>query len=132
MQGDGPVPYILSIPVKASTKIFAGSLVVIDAGYAAPGRIATTLLAVGRAEETVDNSAGAAGALRVRVRMGVHTFANSAAGDLIAQADRGTSCYIIDDQTVAKTSNGATRSIAGKVIDIMPDGQVAVLMGLAV
>jgi hypothetical protein len=49
-------------------------------------------------------------------------FANSAAGDLITIADLGTDCYVVDNQTVAKTSGGATRSIAGKVRDIEAAG----------
>jgi hypothetical protein len=45
-------------------------------------------------------------------------FQNSTAGDLIAQADVGTDCYIVDDQTVAKTSGTNTRSVAGKVQEV--------------
>jgi hypothetical protein len=105
-------------PVKAATKIWAGSLVVIDAGYAAPGRTATGLLVAGRAEETVDNSTGAAGDLKVRVKRGKFLWGNSAAGDLIAQANVGAVVYIVDDQTVALTSATSTRSAAGKVVAI--------------
>lgn len=120
--GDAPVVTVLSLPVKAATKIYAGSLVVIDAGYAAPGRAATTLIAVGRAEKTIDNTDGAAGDLSVEVRRGAFKFKNSAAGDLIAQADVGKDCYIVDDETVAKTDGAATRSIAGKVLAVESDG----------
>jgi hypothetical protein len=115
---EGAVTAILKLPMKASTKIYKGSLVVIDAGYAAPGRTATGLIAVGRAERTVDNSSGAAGALFIEVRRGCHGFANSAAGDLIAQANVGAIVYIVDDQTVALTSATNTRSVAGQVLSI--------------
>lgn len=105
--------------VAATKKIFEGSLVCISAtGYATPGAIATTLKADGRARTTVDNTAGADGAVKVEVEKGTFQFANSAAGDLITIADIGTDCYVVDDQTVAKTSNGATRSIAGKIVDV--------------
>ncbi len=108
-----------SFPVKAATKIFAGSLVVIDAtGYAAPGSVATTHKVVGRAAEQVDNSAGANGAVSVKVERGCFRFLNSAAGDLIALADVGADCYIVDDQTVAKTNGTNTRSVAGKIRDV--------------
>ena len=40
----------------------------------------------------------------------------------MTQADLGKSCYIVDDQTVAKTSGGATRSLAGKVVGVDVDG----------
>jgi len=118
----GPNPEILSLPVKANTKVYAGSLVVIDAGYAAPGRAATGLIAVGRAEETVDNTGGAAGAKSVNVRQGVFPWANSADTDAIAQAQVGSTVYIVDDQTVAKTDGSSARSAAGKVIQVDTDG----------
>ena len=109
--------------VGAAKKIYAGSLVVAAAtGYAEPGSTATTLTALGRAEETVDNTAGAAGAKTVRVRRcKAFKFANLAA-DLVTQAEMGKSCYIADDQTVAKTNGGATRSVAGKVLGVEADG----------
>lgn len=113
----------LSLPVAAAKKIFAGSLVARDSsGNATPGATATTLLGVGRAEEYVDNSAGAAGDKSVTVRKGTYKFANSASGDLIARADIGSDCYIVDDQTVAKTNGTSTRSVAGKVFDVDTDG----------
>ena len=72
-------------PVAAATRIWGGSIVCINAGgYAVPGATATTLKAVGVAEDRADNSAGVAGAIRVRCRKGPHRFANSAAADAIA------------------------------------------------
>lgn len=109
---------LLELGIKASTKIWAGSLVVVDAGYIAPGRAATGLRAVGRAESTKDNTAGGAGAVKVSIRRGVFRWNNSSAGDLIALADLLTTCYIVDDQTVAKTDGGGTRSIAGRVMGV--------------
>ena len=113
----------IPVPVGAAKKIFAGSLVVAAAtGYAEPGSTATTLTALGRAEDNVDNSAGAAGAKTVRVRRGkAFKFANLAA-DLVTQAELGKTCYIVDDQTVAKTNGGTTRSAAGKVLGVEADG----------
>jgi hypothetical protein len=108
--------------VKASTKVWAGALTVLNAGYAAGGTAATGLVAVGRAEHFADNSAGANGDIKVRVRSGVFQFANSASADLIAVTEIGKDCYIVDDQTVAKTDGSATRSIAGKVQDVDAQG----------
>ena len=116
-------------PVKGSTKIYKGTLIVLNAGYAAPGSTATGLIALGRAEETVDNSSGADGAKNIRVKPGVFRFANSGSADAIAQADAGADCYIVDDQTVAKTSGTSTRSRAGK-IDSVDSVGVWVLIGL--
>lgn len=114
-------------PVAASTTIYQGSLVALAAGYAAPGATATGRIAVGRAEETV--SAVSAGDASVRVARGVFKFANSSAGDAIAQADVGADCYIVDDQTVAKTNGTGTRSRAGKIAAVASDG-VWVQIGL--
>lgn len=110
-------------PVAAATKIYAGSLVVINSsGLATKGAVATTLKAVGMAKESADNSAGLASAIRVKVKRGTFRFANSTAGDLIALADVGADCYIVDDQTVAKTNGTSTRSVAGKIRDVDSDG----------
>ncbi|WP_343498630.1 hypothetical protein [Achromobacter denitrificans] len=110
-------------PVAAATRIYGGSIVCINTtGYAVPGSTSTTLKAAGVAECRADNSAGAAGDIRVRLRKGPHCFANSISADLITLADIGSDCYIVDDQTVAKTSGGDTRSVAGKVFDVDADG----------
>ncbi|WP_420996234.1 hypothetical protein ACKI2N_002530 [Cupriavidus sp. 30B13] len=111
-------------PVAANTKIFAGAIAAIDTATATAtkGGTATTLKAVGIAQATADNTGGAAGAIRVRVRRGVWHVANSAAADQITLADVNTDCYLVDDQTVAKTNGGNTRSIAGKVRDVDETG----------
>lgn len=109
---------VVGYPVKASVKPIQGGIAVLNAGYAAPATTATGLIAIGRFEETVDNTSGADGALSVQVKRGTFRFANSSAGDAIAQADVGADCYIVDDQTVAKTSGTNTRSVAGKIIAV--------------
>lgn len=112
-----------SFPVAAATKLFAGGLVCINAtGYATKGAVATTLKTVGIAEEQVDNSAGANGDKVVPVRRGLFRFKNSSAGDLIALADVNADCYVVDDETVAKTNGGSTRSVAGKIRDVDANG----------
>jgi hypothetical protein len=109
------------VPVKAATKINLGSLVVWDAGFAAPGRVAVGLLVAGRAEETVDNTAGAAGVRSVRVRRGVFKYTNEAT-DLCAQANVGADGFMSDDQSIAKTNGGSTRSRAGRIVQVDSDG----------
>lgn len=102
-------------PVAAAVKIFGGSLVMRNAaGYLTKGATATACIGVGRAEKTVDNTAGAAGALSLDYRLGSFLFANLAA-DLVTIADIGKPCFIADDQTVARTDGTATRSRAGIV-----------------
>lgn len=116
--------------IKAATQVWAGGICVIDAGYLAPGRTALTLIALGVFEQSVNNT-GAAGADVVEVMEGSYKLANSTAGDQIVQADLGKDCFIVDDQTVAKTDGTGTRSRAGKVQRVDTDG-VVVLMGLDV
>jgi hypothetical protein len=122
---------LYSLGVAATQKIFQGAIVCRNAaGFAVKGATATTLKALGRAESLADNSAGADGAIAVPYRSGCFKFANSAAGDLIANADVGNDCFIVDDQTVAKTNGGTTRSIAGKVDSVDADGGVWVWIGV--
>jgi hypothetical protein len=119
---------VTAYPVKGSTTCYAGGLAVFNAGYAAPGTAATGLIALGRFEETMAN-AGADGAVTARVKRGIFKFGNSASGDAIAQADCGADCWIVDDQTVAKTNGSSTRSRAGKIVAVDADG-VWVKLGL--
>lgn len=112
-----------SFGVAAATKLFAGSIACLNAsGFLTKGAVATTLKTVGVVQETVDNTAGANAAVLGKVRRGCHKFANSASGDLIVDTDWGASCYVVDDQTVAKTNGSSTRSIAGIVRKVDADG----------
>ena len=114
---------LISVPIAAAKKIFAGSLVAINAtGYATPGAAAATLTYLGRAEEAVDNTAGADGALSVLVRRGKAFKFGNYASDAVTQAEMGKLCYIYDDAQVAKTSSAGTRSVAGIVLGVDSDG----------
>lgn len=119
---------IKQLDVAASMLIYAGALVCRDAsGNAVKGATALGLHGVGRAEQRVDNSDGDAGDVTARVREGVFGFANSASADEITAAEIGKVCYVVDDQTVAKTSGPGTRSPAGIVADV-DDTNVWVLL----
>lgn len=119
---------LISVPM-AAVKVYAGGLVAANAtGYATPGAVSTALTYLGRAEETVDNSAGNPGDKTVLVRRGkAFKFANSGA-DAVTQASLGKLCYIVDDLTVALTNGNGTRSPAGIVLAVDTDG---VLVGEA-
>lgn len=114
---------LISVPVAAGAKIFAGALVVANAtGYAAPGSTALNLTYLGRAEGFVDNTGGADGAVSVNVRrLKAFKFANSGT-DAVTQADLGKTCYIVDDETVSATDGAGTQSAAGKVIGLDANG----------
>lgn len=110
--------------------IYAGSLVCLGAdGFAVPGTTALGLTPLGRAERRVDNSDGESGAVRVRYRRGCFRWDNSPAADEITAAEIGNACYVVDDQTVAKSDGGGTRSHAGIIADVDAFG-VWVLTGV--
>lgn len=113
---------LIPVPVAAAAKIFAGGIVAANAtGFAVKGATATTLTYIGRAEEMVDNTSGADGAVSILVRRGkAFKFKNDA--DAVVQADLGKVCYIVDDETVAKTNGTGTRSAAGIVVGVDADG----------
>lgn len=107
-------------PVAAATLIFLGTLVALDAsGNAVPASDTAGLRVIGRAEHTVDNSAGAAGDLNVDVARGVFRFANST-GNAVSADDVLKIAFVEDDQTVAITSTHKAK--AGRILDLDEDG----------
>ncbi len=109
-------------PVAATTQLYAGGIACVNSsGYLTKGAASTTLKCVGITTQGVNNT-GSAGAVNGKVRRGCFRFANSASGDLIALADVGADCYIVDDQTVAKTNGSSSRSVAGKIRDVDASG----------
>lgn len=117
----------LNQALAAAVLVYAGAIVMRNAaGYLTKGQTALGLIGAGIAQEQVDNSAGAAGDETIEFRKGVFIVANSAAADAITIADIGKPCFVVDDQTVAKTdgrtSGLATRSPAGIVADVTSQG----------
>jgi hypothetical protein len=106
-------------PVKAAVDIFEGAMVVLDAGFAAPGRTAVGLKARGICSTSALNAGGAAGALNVNINAGIFALNNDGS---VARTHIGGTAYIVDDQTVAATDGGGTRSPAGPIIDVNDDG----------
>lgn len=125
-------------PVLAGAVIHAGALVVLAAGWAAPGRTgvgadnaakaadAATLQVVGIAEESVIGGA-ANGDVRVKTRAGCFLF-NNLSTDAVTRADIGKPCFVVDDETVARTSPNNTRARAG-IVDDLEDAGVWVRIG---
>ncbi|AXR09996.1 hypothetical protein [Pseudomonas aeruginosa] len=107
---------LLSLPVAGGARIFAGSLVVLGLGFARPGHDAPDLVAMGRAEQFVDNREGGDGDERVLVRHGL-AFRWASDGTVTA-AHLGQLAYVIDDQTVSADDNGGKRSLAGRIIQL--------------
>lgn len=93
-------------PVIASDIIYQGAAVgENDAGYAQP--LVATKAFLGFAEETVDNSAGAAGAKSVRVRTrGVIRL--TVAGATAITANDRPAVYALDDNSFTLTATSAS------------------------
>ena len=109
---DRATPYREGIEVEysvaANTKIYAGSLVCVNAaGYAVPAADTSSFRFAGVAMEQVDNSGGSNGGQSVRLRRsGVFEFDAVS----ITQAMVGTDMYAADDHTF-DDSAGPTNDI---------------------
>lgn len=114
---------VMSFAVAAGAQIFQGALVATNAaGFLVAGSAATGLTYIGRADEHVDNSAGANGDEIVRVRRNKAFLWKNADADPVDQSLVGKTCYIVDDETVAATDATGTRSAAGTVLAVESDG----------
>lgn len=103
-----------AIPVKASSLIYKGAMVAVGSdGYAVEASTATGLTVVGVAVRQADNSSGSNGDIDVQVEIGIFPMENSADSDELDWSDVGSVVFAVDDQTVAKTDGGSTRSAAG-------------------
>lgn len=112
------------VPVAANEVIPAGVIVQVNTAGAAVNATATAAnRTIGVNQYRVDNTGGLAGAKKVQAERGVFgPFGNSASTDQITLADLGASCYVVDNQTVAKTSNTGARPVAGTVFSVDVDG----------
>jgi hypothetical protein len=120
-----PVVTSVDVPLKANAKVFLGGMVALDSsGYGVAPSAALGLRVCGRfapehaATVSLDNTGGANGALVARVEQGVFRYGNSSSGDAIAQANLPCVVYAVDDQTVALTDGGGTRSPAGIAVAV--------------
>ncbi len=118
---------LVAIAIAANAVIPAGVIVCANAtGFAVNGSTSTTLTYLGRSEEAVDNTGGADGAKTIQVRRGkLFKWANEGT-DLVTQVSIGKPCYIVDNQTVAKTNGTNTRSAGGVVLAVEADGVWAI------
>lgn len=117
----------------AATQVFyQGSTILVKAdGYAYVGvayAAASLGFVLGIAQYPLDTTGLASGAADVVFKPGTHgDFDNSAASDAIAEDDRGKTCYLQDDNTVALTDNSGARTACGKIYDLADDGASVVV-----
>lgn len=131
-KGDSPIARSLPpLPVAASTTIRHGVMVAVNlSGYLVEASADPTLRVLGRAEEYVDNSAGAAGAKTCKVKRGVFGWTNSSSTSAVTDAHIGRICYAVDNQTVSIRNPLGAYPVAGRVYDVDADGQVFVEHGV--
>jgi len=119
----------LDVPVATQTTIYAGAICMADAsGYATPATSAAgnnLHPVLGVATEKADNSAGAAGAIDVRVQTGqIEYFAAHAS---VTQGLIGKEVSAQDDDTVIATAT--TYCTVGVLRYLTSDGKAAVQVG---
>ena len=134
------------LPVAAGAKIYGGAIVGLLDGYvvslaafpqakpigSANGHPAGQTIPAGSTSLTVDNTAGAAGALDVTVERGVFLMKNSATVEAIVEADTGEPVYFVDDQTVSRQSNNGNRPVVGTFLGFdEKSGNPWVMIGIA-
>lgn len=116
--------------MAASAKVFAGTMVARNAtGYATPAADAANLVVVGMAEEQVDNSSGADGAVNInKIRRGRAFWFTNSGTNAVTAAHIGTDVYVEDDQTVA-SAGGVNSIVAGKCLGVDASKGVLVYIG---
>ena len=128
---------VIPLGLKSGATVYPGCIVCTDStGYAVNAATATGLKAWGILKSqasagTPITNAGASGAITIEVVQGVFGFDNSG-GDPVTFANIGTLVYIVDNCTIAATSNSSARSVAGEMVGLDANGQVYVRLGEAV
>lgn len=99
------------IPANAYCALVGGYWINVTATTGLEGRVARCL-------KDVDNTDGSAGALSIDVQIigerHLELIYNDTGGSPVAQTNLGDNVYWLDNQTISLSSNGSTRSLAGK------------------
>lgn len=113
----GPMSEKRYATLKAGAKIYRGSMVAFDSsGYLIEPTGATGLRVVGIATQTVDNTAGANGALGMEYKSGTFILYNGASTNAVTVADIGEPVYAMDGGTISRLA--ASKSPAGVLVGI--------------
>ncbi len=130
-KGSHPIARTLPpFPVAAATIILMGIMVAVNqSGYLVPASADPSLRVLGRSEEYVDNSAGAAGAKTCKVKRGIFGWQNGTSTQAISDLHVGRPCYALDNQTVVLRNPTGDYPYAGRIYDVDSDGLVYVEQG---
>jgi len=115
---------------QAAVKIWEGALVSVNAaGYVTNATDAANDLFVGVADETIDNSVGAAGDKEIQVRVG--GIVNVVSGFSAAQSNLGDPVYVTDNQTVDLAATTTNDVLVGRIVEVTSASKLRVaLVGL--
>jgi hypothetical protein len=115
----------INLGLKATTTVYRGSIALSRTGIAVPAinaNLLSTDICWGLYEHagpgTADTGPGVTGgsvdgAVTIEVKTGTFFLASSTGADLLGLATLGKTVYVYDEQTVAATSGGAARPVAG-------------------
>ena len=111
--------------LQGAESIFEGALVAINAaGYAVNAGDDANAVIVGVADESVDNSGGAAGDKEIKVvRTGVFTFNTAYSA---AQTDVNNIAMASDNQTVDLAANTTNDIPVGRIVEVLSSSKVRV------
>jgi hypothetical protein len=117
-----------SAPGKASDIVYAGGIVMLDAsgrainGTAATGSIGVGLALTNRDLDRYDGTGKSDGDLTIRWQEGIMLLKNSGSQPFLSSDQPGIIAYIEDNQTVSKTDQSSTLSVAGLFHHLDSDG----------
>jgi hypothetical protein len=112
----------VTMKLEAGAKIFAGAIVAANIdGRAVPASDAADLTVMGIADHAADNTGGADDALTVRVIKDAVAELETSGGSAVTLADTGNTVFVLDDQTVVK-STGAANDIAAGTLEQFDEG----------
>lgn len=112
-------------PLAADTRIYAGSMVALNATGFAIRAVTTATRIRGVALAEADNTDGAAGAASVEIERGPFLVANDTTNP-VTRAHIGGTVYVVDDNTVG--SSATSTIAAGKCLDVTPEGVVVEIL----
>lgn len=110
-------------PVAATQTLYVGALAMLNTSGDLV-RAAATATLIMRGVVTKQSLSAAAGTIVETAHNLLVRLKNSAAADEITRAEIGDNCYVVDDQTVAKTSDTNARPVAGKIVQLDASGEV--------
>lgn len=107
-----------SFPIAASTKIYAGALVALNAdGYLIRATDTAATFFLGVATATVDNTSGNDGDLSVEVDIGGAMVLVTHTGGSLAAANKGDAVFADGDDAVDTYANATNKKRVGTIIE---------------